>query len=118
MKLFISYSILFLGCFSACKLGDNNTQELKNNHEMKEKGSFFIKDGDNKTHEIIKISTEEFQNYVNQKQVTFCDSLYRKYQVNAYQVFNGSVIVEESGKYALYPSLETLSLMLVGYSGP
>jgi hypothetical protein len=50
--------------------------------------------------------------------LSFCDSVYKAYNLNAYNLDDGRIIVQESSKYALYPSLEVLLGVLRGYKGP
>jgi hypothetical protein len=85
---------------------------------MKQEKSFFITDSKNNRHEVFRVMPDSFEQMQAEGKLSFCDSIYNNYNLNAYLLKNGKVILQESSRYALYPSLEILSDVLKGYKGP
>lgn len=117
-KLYFNCIFIFL-ILHSCKETDNDAiKEIKNVNSMKEEKSFFVTDASNIRHEVFSIKPEVFERMKIEGKLSFCDSIFNEYELNAYCLEDGKVILQESSRYALYPSLKVLSDVLSGYTGP
>lgn len=114
----LKVAFLCFYCYSCTDDTKGVSKSIKNLDKMKEDKSFFITDSNNVRHEIFKISPEQFEQFKMENKLTFCDSVYNQHGLNAFKLIDGKVIVQESSKYALYPSLDVLLGVLKGYTGP
>lgn len=115
-KINIVYVFLYM-IVSSC-MEDSNVKSSKDVEIMKEEKSFFIKDSRNIRHEIFKVEAFEFEKMKLDGKLIFCDQVYQLHGLNAFALADNKVIVQESDKFALYPSLEVLMDVLKGYKGP
>jgi hypothetical protein len=112
-KVCFVFALLFA---ISCNNSDENSKEKIS--LMKQEKSFFITDTKNNRHEIFSVMPDSFAVMQTEGKLSFCDSIYKSYNLNAYLLKDGKVIVQESSKYALYPSIEVLTDVLQGYKGP
>ncbi len=117
-KFYLSSIFVFLLLNSCKEAGNDTSKNFKNANSMKEEKSFFITDVKNARHEVFRITPEIVEKMKIEGKMSFCDSVYEKYNLNAFKLEDGKVIVQESNKYALYPSIDVLLDVLKGYTGP
>ena len=72
--------------------------------------SFTVTDSKGEKHIVEKLSADDF-NWFEQQGIK-CNDNYLAKGINIYETNDGKVIVQESGNYALYPSLQVLDDIL------
>lgn len=117
-KFYFTFILLCI-CNYSCQNNMERTSEDKkeNTMEMDENKSFFITDSNNIKYEIVQVSKNEFKKYKVDNKLIFCNDIFDHYGVTAYKIDDAKVIVEESGRYALYPSMNILLNVLKNYKG-
>jgi hypothetical protein len=119
MNKFNTSIIIALTFLSSCNEGDDRaSNSAKKTELMSKESSFFITDGQNNRHEIFKIMPDLFESLKAEGKLSFSDSIYNEYNINAYCTDDGKIIVQESNRFAMYPSIEILRTTLKGYAGP
>jgi hypothetical protein len=93
--------LIFLSLIFSCG------QEREKQSAMIDEKAFTITDSLGNSYKAFRLSFEEFNEY-KKEGLGSLDSLHELYGMTCYETKNGQVIVEKSGKYALYPSVSVL----------